>query len=135
MAQQLQEPVAICSTAGSATLNYAPTICEAYYQEIPLLILTADRPPEWIDQGEGQSINQRAIYQNYIEGSFNFPDENPDTLGKLEESQMKPSTYLKIKQACSYQPSFQRTLYQTDNNQKEKKLNCVKLKELLVKMK
>ncbi len=81
MAQQLREPVAICSTSGSATLNYAPAICEAYYQNIPLLILTADRPPEWIDQGEGQSIKQNAIYHNYIEESFQFPvDENPDTL-------------------------------------------------------
>ena len=80
MAQQLKTAVAICSTSGSATLNYAPAICEAYYQKIPLLILTADRPPEWIDQGEGQSINQHAIYHNYIEGSYNFPvDENPDT--------------------------------------------------------
>ena len=81
MAQELNEPVVICSTSGSATLNYAPAICEAYYQKIPLLILTADRPPEWINQGEGQSINQTAIYNNYIEGSFQFPvDENPDTL-------------------------------------------------------
>ncbi len=80
MAQQLKKPVAICSTSGSATLNYAPAICEAYYQNIPLLILTADRPPEWIDQGEGQSIKQNAIYHNYIEESFHFPvDENPDT--------------------------------------------------------
>ena len=81
MAQQLQEPVIICSTSGSSTLNYAPAICEAFYQKIPLIVLTADRPPEWIDQGEGQSIKQNAIYNNYIAGSFQFPvDENPDTL-------------------------------------------------------
>ena len=64
MAQELNEPVVICSTSGSATLYYAPAICEAYYQKIPLLILTADRPPECINQGEGQSINQTAIYNN-----------------------------------------------------------------------
>ncbi len=81
MSQQLKKPVIICCTSGSATLNYSPAICEAYYQKIPLLILTADRPPEWINQGEGQSINQNAIYNNYIGGSFQFPvDENPDTL-------------------------------------------------------
>ena len=67
MAQQLNQPVALCSTSGSATLNYSPSICEAFYQRIPLIVLTADRPPEWIDQGEGQSINQNAIYKNYIE--------------------------------------------------------------------
>ncbi len=81
MSQQLQEPVIICCTSGSATLNYSPAICEAFYQRIPLLILTADRPPEWIDQGEGQSINQNSIYNNYVGGSFQFPvDENKDTL-------------------------------------------------------
>ena len=76
MAQQSKKPVAICSTSGSATLNYAPAICEAYYQNIPLIILTADRPPEWINKGEGQSIVQTDIYKNYIQASFQFPVED-----------------------------------------------------------
>ena len=73
MAQQLKMPVIICCTSGSAALNYAPAIVEAYYQKIPLLILTADRPPEWIDQMDGQTIRQSNIYDNYIKGSFDFP--------------------------------------------------------------
>ena len=138
MAQQLQEPVAICSTSGSATLNYAPAICEAYYQKIPLLILTADRPPEWIDQGEGQSINQHAIYHNYIEGSFNFPvDENPDTswqAGRITNEAINLSK--KSSRPVHINLPFREPLYQTGSStSKEKKLNCVKLKELLVKMK
>lgn len=73
MAQQLGKTVAIACTSGSAALNYAPAIAEAYYQKIPLLILTADRPPEMIDQGDGQTIRQKDVYQNYIKKSFELP--------------------------------------------------------------
>ncbi len=73
MAQQLNLPVALICTSGTAVLNYAPAIAEAYYQKIPLLVITADRPPELIDQNEGQSIRQRDIFANYIKKSFELP--------------------------------------------------------------
>lgn len=72
MAKQLNEPVAICCTSGSAVLNYAPAISEAYYQEIPLVVITADRPPELIDQEDGQTIHQENIFSNYIKNSINL---------------------------------------------------------------
>jgi 2-succinyl-5-enolpyruvyl-6-hydroxy-3-cyclohexene-1-carboxylate synthase len=72
IAQQSKKPVAIICTSGTAALNYAPAIAEAYYQEVPLLVITADRPMEWVDQGEGQTINQDGLYQNYVRGSFNI---------------------------------------------------------------
>jgi len=81
MAQQTGETVAIACTSGSAVLNYAPAIAEAYYQRIPLLVITADRQLEWIDQGEGQTMRQADIYANFIKDSFeifqetNHPDE------------------------------------------------------------
>jgi len=75
IAQQQKLPVVLICTSGSATLNYAPAIAEAYYQEIPLLVLTADRPPEWIDQYDGQTINQHGIYGNHVKSSFTFPSE------------------------------------------------------------
>lgn len=75
IAQQTKVPVVICCTSGSAALNYSPAIAEAYYQKIPLLILTADRPKEWIDQMDGQTIRQSNVYSNYIKGSFDFPVE------------------------------------------------------------
>ncbi len=80
IAQQTRKPVAISCTSGSAALNYAPALAEAFYQKVPLLVLTADRPVEWIDQGEGQSIRQRNIYSNYILDSFEMPQEadHPD---------------------------------------------------------
>jgi 2-succinyl-5-enolpyruvyl-6-hydroxy-3-cyclohexene-1-carboxylate synthase len=75
MAQQLGQPVALVCTSGSAAYNYAPAVAEAYFQQIPLLILTADRPPEWIDQWDGQTIRQTEIYGKHVKGSYQFPDE------------------------------------------------------------
>src|SRR5579863_6381879 len=73
IAQQTGNPVALICTSGSAVLNYAPAIVEAYYQKIPLLILTADRPTEWIDQDDGQTIKQSGIFSPYIKASFTLP--------------------------------------------------------------
>ncbi|MFZ1659215.1 MAG: thiamine pyrophosphate-binding protein, partial [Flavobacteriales bacterium] len=49
LAQQSYQPVALICTSGSAVLNYGPAIAEAFYQRIPLLVISADRPEEWID--------------------------------------------------------------------------------------
>lgn len=73
IAQQTKKVVALICTSGSAILNYAPALAEAFYQKVPLLVLSADRPNEWIDQGENQSINQNEVYKNYIKKSYNLP--------------------------------------------------------------
>lgn len=75
MAQQKNKTVAIACTSGSAALNYAPAIAEAYYQKIPMLVLTADRPPELIENGDGQTIRQKNVYANYIKASFELPTD------------------------------------------------------------
>lgn len=75
MARQLNEPVAIICTSGTAVLNYAPAITEAYYQEIPLIAITADRPPYLIDQEDGQTIRQDNIFSNHIKYSCTLPIE------------------------------------------------------------
>ncbi len=62
MTLKLQKPVAIVCTSGSAALNYAPAVAEAFYQQLPLIVLTADRPVEWIDQGDGQTIRQKDVF-------------------------------------------------------------------------
>lgn len=74
MAQQLEKPVALVCTSGSAAMNYYPAIAEAFFQEVPLLVLTADRPPEWIDQFDGQTVFQKGIYGKHVKESFQFPD-------------------------------------------------------------
>jgi 2-succinyl-5-enolpyruvyl-6-hydroxy-3-cyclohexene-1-carboxylate synthase len=82
MAQQLRQPVAIACTSGSAALNYAPAIAEAYYQRIPLIVLTADRPEEWIDQGDGQTIRQKNVFGPHVRKSVQLPQstKNNDDL-------------------------------------------------------
>lgn len=71
LAQQLQKPVAIVCTSGSAALNYYPAIAEAYYSDIPLVVITADRPSHLVDIGDGQTIRQEHVYANHIEYSAN----------------------------------------------------------------
>ncbi|MCO5230314.1 MAG: 2-succinyl-5-enolpyruvyl-6-hydroxy-3-cyclohexene-1-carboxylic-acid synthase [Chitinophagales bacterium] len=85
---ETQQAVAILCTSGSAALNFAPAICEAYYQRIPLIVLTADRPAEWIDQGDGQTIRQNNVYQNYIRKSYNINGDatHGDELWHIEHS-------------------------------------------------
>ncbi len=77
-----QKPVAIVCTSGTAALNLAPSIAEAYYQHIPLVVFTADRPREWIDQADGQTIRQNKIFSNYCKEAFEVPVEtaNADDL-------------------------------------------------------
>ncbi|CAI8368818.1 MAG: 2-succinyl-5-enolpyruvyl-6-hydroxy-3-cyclohexene-1-carboxylate synthase [Owenweeksia sp. TMED14] len=68
-AMKMNKPVALVCTSGTAALNYAPAVAEAFYQKIPLLIITADRPKEFIDNGHGQSIRQEKIYEGHIRAS------------------------------------------------------------------
>lgn len=75
MSQFSGEAVALVCTSGTAVLNFAPAIAEAYYQNIPLLVITADRPSEMIDQADGQTLRQTNIFGNYIKASFDLPVE------------------------------------------------------------
>lgn len=73
MALQSGETIALVCTSGSAALNFAPAVAEAFFQEIPLLVLTADRPPEWIHQYDGQTIFQNNIYGSHVKKSTTMP--------------------------------------------------------------
>ncbi len=73
MSQKSKQPVVLIATSGSAAYNYAPAIAEAFFQQIPLIILTADRPAEWIDQRDGQTIYQENIFGNHVKKSFQCP--------------------------------------------------------------
>ncbi|OWP84303.1 2-succinyl-5-enolpyruvyl-6-hydroxy-3-cyclohexene-1-carboxylic-acid synthase [Flavobacterium davisii] len=66
LAQQLQEPVVLTCTSGSALLNYYPAITEAFYSQIPLVVISADRPIDKIDIGDGQTIRQANVFANHI---------------------------------------------------------------------
>ena len=65
IAQQLQEPVVVVCTSGSALLNYYPALAEAFYSQIPLVVISADRPQNKIDIGDGQTIRQKNVFANH----------------------------------------------------------------------
>lgn len=75
MALESRLPCVLICTSGSAAYNYAPAVAEAFFSEVPLLLLTADRPSEWIDQWDGQTIYQHEIYGRHVKKSFLFPSE------------------------------------------------------------
>lgn len=69
-------PVILCCTSGSAGVNFAPAVVEAFFQEVPLIILTADRPKEWIGQWDGQTIYQENLYGNHSKAFFDFETDD-----------------------------------------------------------
>ncbi|MEM8509365.1 MAG: 2-succinyl-5-enolpyruvyl-6-hydroxy-3-cyclohexene-1-carboxylic-acid synthase [Bacteroidota bacterium] len=72
IAQQKREPVAVVCTSGSALLNYYPAVAEAFYSAIPLIVVSADRPPYKIDIGDGQTIRQDLVFDRHIGYSTNL---------------------------------------------------------------
>ena len=78
MAKALKKPVALTCTSGSAATNYYPAIVEAFYQNIPLLILTADRPADYVDIFDGQTIRQNHLYQQHSYGDFQLKEDNEE---------------------------------------------------------
>lgn len=75
MAQQLKKPVAVVCTSGSALLNYYPAVAEAFYSQIPLIVIAADRPHDKIDIGDGQTIRQQNVYANHILFNANLKED------------------------------------------------------------
>ena len=75
IAQQTKRPVAIVCTSGSALLNYYPAIAEAFYSNIPLIVISADRPKYLIDVGDGQAIRQENVFENHILHSANLIED------------------------------------------------------------
>ena len=66
LSQKSKKPTILICTSGSALLNYYPAVAEAYYSEIPLIILSADRPEYKIIIGDGQTINQSNVFEKNI---------------------------------------------------------------------
>ncbi len=61
-----QRPVAVVCTSGSAVLDYAPAVAEAYYAGVPLIVVSADRPREWIDQDDSKTIRQFGVLSSFV---------------------------------------------------------------------
>ncbi|HRF67641.1 MAG TPA: 2-succinyl-5-enolpyruvyl-6-hydroxy-3-cyclohexene-1-carboxylic-acid synthase [Muribaculum sp.] len=67
------KPAALVCTSGTAVLNYAPAVAEAYYRRVPLIVISADRPMEWIDQDDSQTLRQYEALSHYVKRSYNIP--------------------------------------------------------------
>lgn len=75
MAQSLETPVIIVCTSGTAVYNLAPAVSEAYFSHTSLVILSADRPAEWIGQHDGQTIFQNDVFGKHVKKSFQLPQD------------------------------------------------------------
>ena len=73
LAQELGEPVVISCTSSTATCNYWPPVAEAFYQDVPLVVLTSDRNPAMLGQWEDQMIDQVGMYDRHVRKSVNLP--------------------------------------------------------------
>ncbi len=78
MSQVLKEPVVVCVTSGTALLNLAPAVAEAYYQHIPLVVISADRPQAWIDQLDGQTLPQPDALGRFVKKAVSLPESHDD---------------------------------------------------------
>ena len=74
MSQCLKQPVVVCVTSGTALLNLAPAVAEAYYQHIPLIVISADRPQAWIDQLDGQTLPQPDALGRFVSKAVSLPE-------------------------------------------------------------
>lgn len=77
--QKTQKPVVICCTSGTALLNYAPAVAEAYYANLPLIVISADRASEWIGQMDGQTIPQQEALTSIVKKKVHIPEINTET--------------------------------------------------------
>lgn len=75
LAQQVQEPVVISCTSSTATCNYWPPVAEAFYQNVPIIVMTSDRNPAMLGQWEDQMIDQVGMFDRHVRKSVNLPSE------------------------------------------------------------
>ena len=75
IAQQTKKPVAVVCTSGSALLNYYPALAEAFYSQIPFIVISADRPFDKIDIGDGQTIRQENVFINHSLYNANLTED------------------------------------------------------------
>ena len=68
------KPVAVCCTSGTALLNLHPAVAEAFYQQVPLIVISADRPEAWIGQMDGQTLPQPGVFGSLVKKSVTLPE-------------------------------------------------------------
>lgn len=126
IAQQLQEPTAVVCTSGSALLNYYPAVAEAFYSDIPLIVLSADRPKHFIGIGDGQTINQKNVFENHILYSTNLKSDlkNIDT-NRVEEA---PPIYKTLENKVETLLGLKKTIQEYNEEAINRAINITVLK-------
>lgn len=82
------DPVAVCVTSGSALLNVYPAVAEAYYQKLPIIVISADRPEAWIGQQDGQTLPQAHVFGQMVIRSVDLPMITPYIIDHPASAQM-----------------------------------------------
>src|SRR6218665_3079090 len=111
IAQQTKKPVAIVCTSGSALLNYYPALAEAFYSQIPFIVISADRPSDKIDIGDGQTIRQQNVFLNHSVFNANLTEEASEE-NDLKINQAIETAILK-KGPVHINAPFEEPLYET----------------------
>lgn len=113
IAQQWSEPVAVVCTSGSALLNYYPSVSEAFYSNIPLVVISADRPESKIDIGDGQTIRQRQVFSNHTIYDANLVEGDHQL--KFNEEELNKALCLakETRLPVHINAPFEEPLYQT----------------------
>ncbi|WP_320018502.1 2-succinyl-5-enolpyruvyl-6-hydroxy-3-cyclohexene-1-carboxylic-acid synthase [Labilibaculum manganireducens] len=73
IAQQTRKPVGLVCTSGTALLNYGPAVAEAFYQRLPLVVISADRPVEWVGQDDSQALPQVNVFGQFVKAGYQLP--------------------------------------------------------------
>ncbi len=125
IAQQIRKPVTVVCTSGSALLNYYPAIAEAFYSQIPLVVISADRPHDKIDIGDGQTIRQENVFANHSLFNANLTEDTSIENDKLIDEAISISIVQKgpvhinvpfeeplydTQDFCSVQPNVEETV-------------------------
>jgi 2-succinyl-5-enolpyruvyl-6-hydroxy-3-cyclohexene-1-carboxylate synthase len=117
MAQQQKKPVAVVCTSGSALLNYYPAVAEAFYSDIPLIVISADRPANRIDIGDGQTIRQENVFVNHILYSANCTEGEEFQIKNETEINVALNTAIELNGPVHINIPFSEPLYHTTENQ------------------
>ncbi len=112
IAQQTKHPVVVVCTSGSAVLNFYPAIAEAFYSDIPLVFISADRPSHFIDIGDGQTIRQENVFANHILFSANLKMEAEEQLFNETQINIAINTAIELKGPVHINAPFEEPLYE-----------------------
>ncbi len=116
MAQQTQKPVLLLCTSGSALLNYYPAVAEAFYSNIPLVIVSADRPKDKIDIADGQTIRQENVFANHSLYNANLIDDDSHSTDNAHLIEIALSSAMYKKGPAHINMPFEEPLYNKANS-------------------